>query len=160
MYFKINDKLAIGAERYETRYSWGHKAHLYRVRTPEYSDELIEKVKVTYYNRTWERYEFESAIKQVVGKALKKHSITQEESDTCYDYIQNYQEKPNFMLQMTANIAQLGSLLCTTQKDTNDWKARMLKAGLGEALDMPADWSQLSEDEKQSRLDKAIQVLA
>jgi hypothetical protein len=45
-----------------------------------------------------------------------------------------------------------------TQKETNDWKARMLKAGVPE-LSMPDDWEDLSEDEKESRLNKGIGVL-
>lgn len=45
-------------------------------------------------------------------------------------------------------------------KAGNDWKARMLKAGLeGRGLIMPDDWETLSEEEKQSRLDGAINEL-
>jgi len=59
-----------------------------------------------------------------------------------------------------AMIAKMGELLTDTQSQANDWKARMLKAGLGEGLSMPDDWGALSEDEKQARLDKAIQTIA
>lgn len=158
MFFKINDKLAIGAENYRTSRSWGHKAHLYRVRTPEYNDELIESDKIRYYNRTWEAYEFQSIMYSLIDKALKHKVITQAEYDTCYEFIKNYTEPSRF--NRVAMIAKMGELLTENQAQANDWKARMLKAGIGEALDMPADWSTLSEDEKQSRLDKAIQALA
>ena len=51
-------------------------------------------------------------------------------------------------------VAMFGELLCDNQKEKNDWKKRMLDAtGL---LDFPEDWNDLSEDEKQKRLDKAI----
>ena len=51
-------------------------------------------------------------------------------------------------------VAMFGELLCDNQKEKNDWKKRMLDAtGL---LDFPADWDDLSEEEKQKRLDKAI----
>lgn len=158
MYFKVNEEFAMGAEVYRTRYSWGHKAHLYRVRTPEQSDEYIEGVKVTYYNRTWERYEFESALFQLVDKAFKKKLITKEEHQTLYDYIKNYEEPSRF--NHIAAVAKLGEVFGSNQKESNDWKARMLKAGLPEgALQMPEDWDTLSEDEKQRRLDGAIEAL-
>ena len=51
-------------------------------------------------------------------------------------------------------VAMFGELLCDNQKEKNDWKKRMLDAtGL---LDFPEDWDELSEEEKQERLDKAI----
>jgi hypothetical protein len=161
MFFKINDKLAIGAEKYETRYSWGHKAHLYRVRTPQEGDELIQSTKRTYYNRTWERFTFESVLYEVVGKALKNKAITPQEAQTCNDYIKNYDDQEyKKELKTVANIARMGQLFVTTQKESNDWKARMLKAGLGnKGLIMPDDWATLSEDEKEFRLNGAIQML-
>ncbi len=58
-------------------------------------------------------------------------------------------------------VAAFGDILCSGQKEKNDWKTRMLKAGLsGKGLSMPADWDQLSEDEKEKRLNKAVGVLA
>lgn len=159
MYFKISEKLAIGAEVYRTRYSWGHKAHLYHVRTPELGDEYITGIKVTYYNRTWERFEFESAMYQLVAKALKNRLITKAEADTCDNYIKQYQEPDRF--STVAMMAKMGELLTDNQKDANDWKARILKAGLsGYGLEMPEDWESLSEEEKQTRLDGAIKQLA
>ena len=161
MFYKINDKLAIGAEVYETRYSWGHKAHLYRVRTPEHNDDLIQSVKVTYYNRTWERYQFESALYQVVSRALKNKVITQEEADTCNDYIRGYDDQESRQaLRTVAMVAKMGEVFGTDQKEKNDWKARMLKAGLeNKGLIMPDDWDSLDEDTKQARLDGAIAQL-
>ncbi len=160
MFFKINGKLAIGAESYRTRYSWGHKAHLYRVHTPEHDDEWIESAKITYYNRTWERYEFESILEYVVARALKHHSITREEAETCNNYIKNYQES-NHDLKLVAGIAKLGELFGSTIKEKNDWKERMIKAGLeNKGLIMPEDWDSLTETEKEKRLNGAIGALA
>ena len=159
MFFQVNDKLCMGAETYRTRYSWGHKAHLYRVRRPEHNDELIESVKVTYYNRTWERYEFESALYQLVDKALKNREITKDEHKTLTEYIKNYQEPNRYRgLEM---IAKMGDILTDNKKDANDWKARMLKAGLPEgAIEMPEDWDSLDEETKEARLNGAIAILA
>jgi len=159
MYFIVNDKIGIGAETYQTRYSWGHKAHLYR-RTPEdQSDEHVQSVKKTYYNRTWERYEFESVLYEVVGKALKNKAITAPEAETCNDFIKAYE--PGNPYKGIAMIAKMGDILATTQKDKNDWKARMLKAGLeNKGLIMPEDWESLTENEKEKRLNGAIDALS
>lgn len=160
-FFKINDKLAIGAEVYETRYSWGHKANLYRVRTPEQSDEWIIGDKITYYNRTWERYQFESILHSIVAKALKKHLITPEEAQTCNNYIKNYQEPESPLFKSMQMLAKMGEVLSPDQKSANDWKERILRAGLeGRGLIMPEDWATLSEDEKERRLNGAIGALA
>ena len=60
------------------------------------------------------------------------------------------------ILKSASMVAMFGELLCDNQKEKNDWKKRMLDpTGL---LDFPEDWDDLSEDEKQSRLDKAIAV--
>ena len=64
-------------------------------------------------------------------------------------------------LGMIAGIAKLGEILCDNQKDKNDWKMRMLKAGLeNQGLMIPDDWGLLSEDEKQRRLNGAITAIA
>lgn len=160
-YFKINDKLAIGAEYYETRYSWGHKANLYRVRTPELGDEWIIGDKITYYNRTWESYQFQSILYSIVEKALRKHLITREEAATCDDYIKSYREPESPLFKQIRMVAKMGEILSPDQKSANDWKERMLRAGLeGRGLIMPEDWETLSEDEKTARLDGALQALA
>jgi len=60
------------------------------------------------------------------------------------------------ILKSASMVAMFGELLCDNQKEKNDWKKRMLDAtGL---LDFPEDWDDLSEDEKQKRLDNAIAV--
>ena len=62
----------------------------------------------------------------------------------------------NDILKTTSMIAQFGNLLCKDKKEKNDWKARMFKAtGL---LNFPDDWDSLSEDEKEKRLNKIIEI--
>jgi len=65
------------------------------------------------------------------------------------------------MFKSIAMVAKMGEIInAGNQKAANDWKARMLKAGLGNAgLVMPADWEYLSDDEKTKRLDSAIGAL-
>lgn len=64
-------------------------------------------------------------------------------------------------LHTVAMIAQLGEIFGSSQKQKNDWKARMLKAGLGNSgLIMPDDWDDLSEEEKERRLNGAIGAIS
>lgn len=59
-----------------------------------------------------------------------------------------------------AAIASLADFFTDNQKEANDWKRRMLTAGIPDGLlSMPDDWDELSEDEKQKRLDGAIKIL-
>lgn len=70
------------------------------------------------------------------------------------------EDKPDNGLKSIAMVAKLGDIIAPDQKGANDWKARMLKAGLeGRGLIMPDDWNELSEDEKERRLNGAIQML-
>jgi hypothetical protein len=60
-------------------------------------------------------------------------------------------------------LAKYSTLLNEDIKKSNDWKARMLKAGLSNyGLDddeMPEEWSGLDEATKKERLDAAISQL-
>lgn len=69
------------------------------------------------------------------------------------------QEEGDGMLKTVGMIASLGDIFCKDKKEGNDWKARMLKAGLSnKGLVMPDDWDVLSEEEKEIRLDNVIKV--
>ena len=59
-------------------------------------------------------------------------------------------------LKTASMVAMFGNLLCDNQKEKNDWKKRMLNTIDG--ISFPDDWDDLSEDEKQRRLDKTIAV--
>ena len=69
------------------------------------------------------------------------------------------EKKAKSMLKTVGMVAALGNIFCDTQKDKNDWKARMLKAGLeNKGLSVPDDWDLLSETEKEIRLNNVIEV--
>lgn len=53
-------------ESWSDRISWGHKVTLYRNNTV-----MVGSYKVRYYNRTWESYQYQSAIKGVIYNALQ-----------------------------------------------------------------------------------------
>lgn len=147
--FEITDNIKIEAEYYETRYSWGHKAWIYL------NGREVGYKKITYYNRTWERFEFESILYSVIEKS----SLSKEQKELSKTWVKSYE--PGNPFKTVAMVAKLGDLFGTTQKEKNDWKARMLKAGIPDgALQMPDDWNELTEDEKERRLNGAIEAIA
>mgnify|MGYP001598349603 CR=1 FL=1 len=70
------------------------------------------------------------------------------------------QKKADSFLKTVGMAAKIGELLTSNQKESNDWKAQMLKTGLeNRGLIMPEDWNELTEKEKQRRLDGAIKEI-
>lgn len=60
-------KFTFVCESWKTRNSWGHKVTLYKNDTFK-----IGCTKIRYYNRTWECYLYQSAIKNVIYDILEK----------------------------------------------------------------------------------------
>lgn len=58
-------EFSIVAYSYENSHNWGHKATLLHNGTHE-----LNKYKITYYNRTWETYRYQSVIKSVLSDYL------------------------------------------------------------------------------------------
>ena len=78
---KAYPEFKIVACSYETPSSWGHKAEL--IRNNNYT---LNTYKITYYNRTWEKYEYQSVIKSVL-KDYVDYLIK--------DYINDYKTQNN-----------------------------------------------------------------
>lgn len=152
--FKINGNLEVVCEWVNTRNGFKHVATLLLDGREQ------ESVKINYLNRTWERYEYESVLKKLHDES---RVLSQDQKDLFLTRIngQFRDDDPALkQLNAIAGIAALGDIMGADQKESNDWKTRMLKAGLeGRGLIMPEDWDQLTEDEKQRRLDGAISAL-
>lgn len=58
-------ELFVRAEGWSTRYSWGHRATILVDNQTEY------QTSIRYYNRTWERYTFESVLHSVFSAYVK-----------------------------------------------------------------------------------------
>ena len=149
--FKITEHLEVVCNSESTRYGFRHLATMFK------DGAEIQDGKCTYQNRTWERYEFQSVLNDVVRKALKNKLISEEEEKACKEFIDGDQTDWSGF-KTTSMVASLGELFCDNQKDKNDWKARMLKAGI-QGLDIPEDWDGLDEDEKTKRLDGVIKIM-
>lgn len=61
--FKINNDLQVVCQAESTRYGFRHLATLLR------NGSEVSKAKACYYNRTWERYTYESVLKGLLNKA-------------------------------------------------------------------------------------------
>ena len=61
--FKVNDKVEIGCESVGTRYGFRHDAWLF-----VNGEQVGDKAKCCYYNRTWESFEFETVVKKLLEK--------------------------------------------------------------------------------------------
>lgn len=147
--FKINDKIEIVCDSEKTNYGFRHLATLF------IDGVESAKGKCTYTNRTWESYEFQSVLFNVVSKS----TLSEQDKKLCKNFIDTYKEG-NEMFKTTVGIAKLGDLFCDTKKEKNDWKKRMLKAGLDNSgLSFPDDWDKLSEEEKEHRLNKSMELL-
>ena len=151
--FKITKELEIVCNSVNTKYGFKHLATLFK------DGEEVQDGKCTYQNRTWERYEFQSVLSNVVEKAVKNKLLSEEEEKICREFIQGDQTDWSGF-KATAMIAQLGEVFADTKKEKNDWKTRMLKAGLeNKGLMIPDDWDELDEDEKERRLNGVIEIM-
>ena len=148
--FKINKNLEVFCDWKKTRSAFKHEATLLR------DGREVDHAKICYFNRTWESFEFESVLRKLIGvtealnfkerKAAKKKLGLWKEKD----------EKEVTDKFKTLGMAMaVGNLIGKDTGEKNDWKIRILKAGLeGKGLIIPEDWDELSEDEKSERLNK------
>ncbi len=151
--FQINDEAVIVCDWKKTRTAFKHEATLL-VKGQE-----VDKTKICYLNRTWESFEFESVIKKLLDKTQYLNEAERKAFlDKCAGQAH---EEVKSMFGAIGAVALMGEIFhAGDQKAQNDWKARMLKAGLqNKGLIMPDDWETLDENTKQARLDGAIAQL-
>ena len=151
--FKIKKGVEIVCEWKKTRIAFKHVATLL------VNGREIDEVKICYQNRTWERYTYESVLRKLLDKT---GILNETQSKKWLDKAGNAEAK-----EVSANfktigaIAALGDIFGNSQKESNDWKSRMLKAGLGgRGLIIPDDWDSLNEETKQARLDAVVAQLS
>jgi hypothetical protein len=145
--FKINDHVTVFCHTEDTRSGFRHLATLFD------NGMIRARAKECYINRTWERYDYQTVLRRLSGNVIDPLGA---EIKTFAD---NYQEPRNAMFDSLTAVCALGEIMGMNQTDTNDWKARMLKAGLPQ-LDIPDDWDTLAEDEKTRRLNTVIGELS
>jgi len=149
--FEITPKIKIVCDSAKTRNGFKHVATLL------INGEEVEETKCCYLNRTWERYEFQSVLYKIIEKSK---FLSDEEKEICNEFAKgDHTDWSAF--KMVGMIAKMGDVLCTDQEEKNDWKARMVRAGMeNKGLVMPDDWNELNEDEKERRLDLVVNTLS
>jgi len=157
-YFEVNRNLWAKCWSEKTRYGFRHLSELI------YKFEVLETEKTCYYNRTWESYTYESVLRGLYNKAKENQSLKPHHLRLFKKMIANggkaEAKRVKKEFNTIAMVASLGSIFGKDQKEANDWKARMIKAGLAnKGLTMPEDWDELSEADKESRLNKVIEHL-
>ena len=153
--FQINEYLEIVCDWKKTRNGFKHEATLLLNGIER------ETVKVCYLNRTWEAYEYQSVIHKLLEKSKLLSKDEQELIKDKLDGKDGYDGEGNKQamsaLGSIGMVAALGNVFGKTIEEKNRWKKRMLDAGLkGKGLNFPEDWDSLSEEDKQARLDGAI----
>ncbi len=147
--FKINKNFEIVCEWKKTRNAFKHVATLLK------NGNEVDSTKICYLNRTWERYEFESVLKKLLDRT--ELLTDKEKKDFLSRSADEDKKETDSQFKMVAGIAKLGEIFGETKKEKNDWKVRMLKAGLANrGLTMPEDWNELSEAEKEKRLNGVL----
>jgi len=150
--FRLNNRMQIIAKSEKTRTGFRHRATLL------VDGREVNEATEHYQNRTWESYEFETAINKLIDKTSQ---ISPEVKQKFKDKIAGRShEESESMFGTIGMVAKIGDVLAKTKVEKNIWKKRMLKAGLGKkGLDFPAGWDKLPEEVKQTRLNKVIGVL-
>lgn len=150
--FRVNEKIDIICEWKKTRSAFKHEATLLVNGHEEAT------TKICYVNRTWEKFEFESVIKQLLSTTKL---LTIEEKRTFLERAnKGNMEEFDSQMGMITGIAKLGEIFCPTKEAANEWKVRMLKAGLeNKGLIIPENWATLTENEKEVRLNAVIKTM-
>jgi len=143
--FKISKDLEARCEYKNRRNGFKHEGTLFL------NGREVAFAEHTYINRTWESYEFQSVLFNLYDNV---DCLNAGELKQMREFIKNYKEDTG--LGGLGMIMAMGDIIAgDSQKEKNDWKTRMLKAGLeGKGLIMPDDWDELSEDDKEERLNK------
>ncbi len=124
------------------------------------NDRVVESRSVSYLNRTWESYNYETAIKELLRKMVKNRDLPESRVPKILDITAGRAKADlDAKFGSIAGVAQLGEVFGQTLKEKNAWKLRMIKAGLGDGFIVPDDWESLSEEEKAGRLDKIIKFM-
>jgi len=143
--FTLDNQYNIVCNSKKTSYGFKHTATIKK----DYIE--VYKTKCCYYNRTWEAYEYESVLKKAIDNYFEG-----KEKEKYLKVISGEQKEEQGILKTASMVASLGNILCNTEEEKNAWKKRML--GTVQGIDFPEDFDSLSEEEKQKRLDNAINI--
>jgi hypothetical protein len=147
--FNLGKGIEAVCDAKKTRNGFKHTATLF------VNNQEMDSVKICYLNRTWERYEFQSVLKKLIDETK---SLSEEQKKVARELVGHYKEDSGF--GFVATMAKMGELFGANQQEKNNWKKRILTAGLEkQGLEFPDDWDGLPEDIKEARLNQVIEEL-
>ena len=154
--FKITNELQAVCGSQKTRNGFKHTAALIK------NGQEITNTKISYLNRTWESYKYESVLQKLLEKS--KPFLTPDEITAFKTAIAAGGRRGAAQNKSAAWAASLGDALYSDKmggnlKARNDWKIKMINARFGKGLILPDDWDKLDEKIKQARLDNALEIL-
>lgn len=143
--FKLSKEYEVVCRSERTRYGFRHLATMLR------NNCEVAQAKCCYYNRTWERYEFQSVLHEVIRKHFDEKEAKK--------YIAKVDGKPkeNEQFKAVGLACAIGELLCDKPEEKNAWKKKML--GTIPGINFPEDFDSLPEEEKQRRLNGAVDIM-
>lgn len=145
-YYKINDNLTFEAKTWNRgRQSWGHEARAI------WQGREIAKARCTYYNRTWERYTYQSVMQKLVDILDEDKTIPLKDRRMASIFLETGDGRELKRLGMIGNFAKLAGII-----GGNESKAKIL--GTIPGLDIDA-LDGLDEETKTKRLDGVIDIL-
>lgn len=147
--FQITPHINASCRSENTSYGFRHLCTIFK------NGRDVGHAKATYYNRTWEAYEFQSVLKDAINSA----DLTPKEKAFAKKWVDG--DRTDWSsFQMTGMIAGLGDIMTNNKKESNVWKKKMIQAGMSnKGLSFPDDWDTLSEDVKKVRLDKVVNLM-
>lgn len=148
--FRIDNNIEIICKNEKARDGFRHRATLY------VDGVQVDETTTHYQNRTWESYEFQSVMQKLIEKTS---ALSSEQKKSAFEWVKK--DRTDWSdFKTTSAVARLGDVFGGTIKEKNDWKERMIKAGMGnKGLEIPDDWDKLTEKEKEKRLNLVIKEM-
>lgn len=142
----INENLYFEAWSWRKSGRWGHEARAV------YNGREIDSARITYQNRTWESYQFQSVMQKLIDQLDESKYIPLKDRLEASRMIKTGDRRDMKKLQSMGAMAMLGGIIGGANT-----KARILSTIPG--VIMPDDFESLSEEQKNERLDGAINIL-
>ena len=149
-----NKSVSVTCESKSNRSGFYHLGKLY------YQNRLVLKKKIQYYNRTWEAWEFQSLLENLLDKAKK------ELPDKAIIDLKALIEKENGVREAWVNTKSNNLKkafkmidIMLPKRKANKAKMNLLRSEFRGGLVVPSNWDELDEDEKQTRLNKAVEAI-
>jgi hypothetical protein len=146
--FRLNKQFKILCKFQKTRNGFKHVAFVMKD-----SHDVLE-TKCCYLNRTWESYEFQSVVHQAIDRYFSDKKLAARYKKAIDKKVKDVESKRFDPVKM---VCKMGEVLCNTTEEKVDWNKRMI--GTIPGIDFPDEFDSLPTEEKEKRLNSALEVL-